>query len=138
MILNYEWIESGTGKTKTAQDFAGPTNYFKPYMPETIQAPYPGPGRAAYMLKRLQARQRQLQVTGATNYAARPGQEGVITTVDGGVQTGYVDAVIWDLGDDSMEVVTKGLLAVTPGSVGNAPTNQTIGAVSGSVGSYIN
>ncbi|WIB12908.1 hypothetical protein [Curtobacterium sp. MCPF17_052] len=69
----------------------------------------------------MKTRQRQLQVTGATDYTTRPGQEAVITTVDGGVQTGYVDAVVWDLADDSMEVVTKSLLAVLPGSVGNSP-----------------
>jgi hypothetical protein len=138
VILNYVWTESGTGKEKAASDIAGPTNYTRPYMPETIQAPFPGPGRAAYMLSRLQARQRQLQVRGTTNYAARPGQEAVITTADGGVTTGYVDAVIWDLGDDSMQVVTKGLLAVTPGSVGNAPSKQTIGSVTGTIGNYAN
>lgn len=138
VVYRYEWIESGTGKAKTATDFAGPTNYSKPYMPDVIQGPYPGPGRAAYVLKRLKSRLRQLQVTGASDYSVRPGMDAVITTPNAGVQTGYVDAVQWDLGNDTMQVVTKGLLAVTASSVGNAPVTQTIGSVSGTIGTYTN
>ncbi|MCE0458449.1 carbohydrate binding domain-containing protein [Curtobacterium flaccumfaciens] len=137
VVLRYVWTDV-LGREQTATDIAGPANPTKAYTPNVIEAPYPGPGRAAYMLSRLKLRQRQLQVAGATDFTSRPGQEAVITTVDSGVQSGYVDAVSWDIGNDEMTVYTKGLIGVAPGSIGNAPAGQTIGSVSGTIAQYKN
>ncbi|WP_139200137.1 carbohydrate binding domain-containing protein [Curtobacterium sp. MCBA15_008] len=137
VVLRYAWTDV-LGRERTASDIAGPANPTKAYTPDVIEAPYPGPGRAAYMLSRLKLRQRQLQVTGATDFTIRPGQGAVITTVDSGVQTGYVDAVSWDLGNDEMTVYTKGLIGVQDGSIGKSPTGQTIGSVAGSIAAYTN
>jgi hypothetical protein len=115
VVLRYAWTDV-LGKERTKSDIAAPAGYTKPYVPDVIQAPYPGPGRAAYMLSRLKTRRRQLQVTGLPDFTTRPGQEAVITTVDGGVQVGYVDAVTWDLGNDEMTVITKGLVNTPPAS----------------------
>lgn len=140
VVLRYTWEDAITGATKTASDIAAPAGFTKPYVVDLQDTPFPGAGRAAYLLGRLAARRRQIVVTGAIDLNARPGQDAVITTVDGGVQFGYVDAVTWDLGNDEMTVTTKGLLAVTAGSIGNAPTTQTIGSVGSTVtiGSYTN
>lgn len=138
VVLNYEWTDIRFGETKTASDVATSGTPTKAYVPPTMNTPYPGPGRAAYVLRRLKARTRQLQVTGTPDYSVRPGQQAVITTLDGGVQSGYVDAVTWDIGDDSMQVVTKGLVASLPGSVGRAPASQTIGSVTGTIAQYTN
>ncbi|MDP4333550.1 hypothetical protein Q7F20_09215 [Curtobacterium sp. A7_M15] len=134
VVLNYAWTDV-LGRERTAQDIAAPAVYTKPYVPDTIERPYPGPGRAAYMLSRLALRQRQFQVTGLTDYAVRPGQEAVITTVDGGVQSGYVDAVTWDFGNDEMEVVTKGVIGLPVGSIGYGPDNETINQT-GTIGDW--
>ncbi|ROP64689.1 hypothetical protein [Curtobacterium sp. ZW137] len=129
VVLRYTWEDSITGATKTASDIAAPAGFTKPYVLELTDTPFPGAGRAAYLLGRLKARTRQLVVVGAIDVNARPGQDAVITTLDGGVQTGYVDAITWDLGADEMTVTTKALIAVTSGSIGNAPAGQTIGSV---------
>lgn len=140
VVLRYTWEDAITGATKTASDIAAPAGFTKPYVLELADTPFPGAGRAAYLLGRLRARTRQLAVTGAIDLGCRPGQDAVITTLDGGVQTGYVDAITWDLGADEMEVVTKALIAVTSGTVGNAPAGQTIGSVgsTATIASYTN
>lgn len=113
VILRYEWTDA-TGKERSKSDVAAPAGYTKPYVPDVIQAPFPGGGRAAYMLSRLSQRRRQMQVVRTTDYTARPGMDAVISTPDGGTQTGYVDAITWDLTNDEMEVVTKGLVTTPP------------------------
>lgn len=114
VVLRYAWTDV-LRRERTKSDIAAPAGYTKPYVPDVIQAPFPGPGRAAYMLSRLSQRRRQMEVVRTMDYSARPGMDAVISTPDGGTQVGYVDAVRWDLTNDEMTVVTKGLVT-TPSS----------------------
>lgn len=113
VVLRYQWTDV-LGRERTKSDIAAPAGYTKPYIPDVIQAPFPGAGRAAYMLSRLSQRRRQMEVVRTTDYSTRPGMDAVISTPDGGVQTGYVDAITWDLTADEMTVVTKGLISTPP------------------------
>ena len=121
VVLRYQWTDV-LGRERTKSDIAAPAGYTKPYVPDVIQAPFPGAGRAAYMLSRLSQRRRQMEVVRTTDYTARPGMDAVISTPDGGVQVGYVDAVTWDLTNDEMSVITKGLVTTPPSSWFNLAT----------------
>lgn len=121
VVLRYQWTDV-LGRERTKSDIAAPAGYTKPYIPDVIQAPFPGAGRAAYMLSRLSQRRRQMEVVRTTDFSARAGMDAVINTPDGGTQLGYVDAVSWDLTNDEMTVITKGLVTTPPSAWFNLAT----------------
>lgn len=121
VVLRYSWTDV-LGRERTKSDIAAPAGYTKPYIPDVIQAPFPGAGRAAYMLSRLSQRRRQMEVVRTTDFTARAGMDAVISTPDGGTQLGYVDAVSWDLTNDEMTVRTKGLVTTPPSAWFNLAT----------------
>lgn len=136
VVVHYTWVDSTTGDRREAWDSAGGGQ--KTYTVEYSDVAYPGPGAAAYLLERLQARKQQLSVTAAQDYSAWPGQEVSISTGPNTRVTGYLDAVTWDLGTAEMTIKTKGLIIVPAGSIGRAPATQTIGSVDSTVGTYTN
>jgi hypothetical protein len=136
VVIHYTWVDSTTGERREAWDSAGGGQ--KTHTVEYTDVAYPGPGAAAYLLERLQARKQQLTVTAAQDYSAWPGQEISISTGPSTRVTGYLDAVTWDLGTAEMSIKTKGLIIVPAGSIGRAPVTQTIGSVDTTVGTYTN
>lgn len=116
VVVKYTWLDRNAD-TQVRYDIAAPAGYRRAWFVE-LQEPYPGPGRADYLLGRMQMRSRQLDVTARVDYQVTPGQEVTITTGDGTLQTGYVDAVEWDQTADDMTVRTKGLVD-TPATAWN-------------------
>jgi len=137
VILNYSWEDPVFGVQKTAVDKAVTAGYKRPYVAD-INKPYPGPGQAAYLLARLQARKASVSVSGRLDATARPGMTGFISLPNRPAYTGYVSRIDLDIASNTMQVTTKGLVTALPGSVGNAPITQTIGSVSGTIGAYTN
>ncbi|WIA98026.1 hypothetical protein [Curtobacterium sp. MCBA15_004] len=137
VILTYRWTDAA-GVARTAVDTASTTaSYSRPYVLDK-SAPYPGPGQAQFLLARLRARRRQIATEGRPDWTARPGMSALVSLPNRPAASGYVQALEWDLGRATMTVTTKNLVTTPPGSIGNAPLTQTIGAVSGTIAAYTN
>jgi hypothetical protein len=136
VILTYTWTDPVRGE-QTQQDRATPAGYKRPYRLD-INKPFPGPGQAAYLLARFTARKFALDVDCRPNFDARPGMNSFVSLPNRPAQSGYVQAVTWDLASARMTLTSKGFAQVLPGSVGNASTTQTIGSVTGTIGNYTN
>jgi len=138
VIITYSWTDA-LGRPRTATDTAKATTaYSRPYVLEKPDTPYPGPGQAKFLLTRLLARTRQIATKGRPDWNARPGMSAVVSLPNRPTATGYVQALEFDLAAVAMTVTTKNLVTTPPGSVGNAPITQTIGAVSGTIAAYTN
>lgn len=137
VMIEYRWTDR-LGIERVRFDVAGPVAASKAYYIERPDTAYPGPGTAAYVLRRLQARRTQQSATAALDLAATPGMTASISSSGAGVSTGYLDAVEWNLTTDEMTLVTKALIMVASGSVGRAPADQTVGSVAGTIANYTN
>ena len=107
VVVRYRWTDPD-GVAREAYDVAGPAS---PAAATVIEynRPYPGPGAAAYILRRAQGRGRTLTGTTVSDYAATPSQSVTITAPPAPVQTGLIRSVRWDLGSDEMTLTTRGL-----------------------------
>lgn len=137
ILIRYTWLDA-QGVEQKRTDAATVSGYQKLYVMDRDGVTYPGPGTAAYVLQRIQARRKQLNVTGAPDYDAAPSQLVAITAPDGTLATGIIHAVTHDFATGVMTLTTKGLVEVPANSVGRSPSGQTIGAVSGSLADYTN
>ncbi|CAI9386091.1 hypothetical protein [Microbacterium sp. T2.11-28] len=109
----YTWTDYW-GISRTRTDSAGTGGLT---LRVEINRPYPGPGVAAWMLARRQGQGRQQEVTALAKYlATKPAMQVSISlpgTVD---QLGQLEAVEWGLTDGLMNVKTRALTDVIPGS----------------------
>jgi len=137
VIVNYTWKDQ-QGVEQKRSDIAAPSGYQRPYVLERLDTTYPGPGTAAYILQRLQARRQQVNSSGAPDYEAQPSQLVAISSPTGELLTGIIHAVTYDLARGVMSLITKGLIVAPANSVGKAPSTQTIGSVASSIGAYTN
>lgn len=135
VIVNYTWLDP-QGVEQKRSDVAAPTGYTKPYVIDRQDQTFPGPGTAAYVLQRIQARRKQVSVTGAADISVLPSQLVSITSPTGEVLTGIVHAVTHDLVSGVMTLTTKGLVSLPANSIGRAPAGQTIGSVAGTIADY--
>ncbi|RDV44143.1 hypothetical protein DOE76_13950 [Leifsonia sp. ku-ls] len=106
--LKYVWLDSNAVRQE-AYDVAGPANPIQPYN-ATIEKAYPGPGRAAYILSRVNGQGRTLDITARPDLSVRPGQEAVASLPFTPAQTGYTSSVSWNFEDHTMSVGTRGLV----------------------------
>ncbi|GAA4178940.1 hypothetical protein [Gryllotalpicola koreensis] len=111
VVVAYIWTDAA-GVQQTRYDVAGaPGSSRALYREET--SPYPGPGLAAYVLKRQQAKGHQLSPTVVSDPSVQPYNPVVVIAPDTPLLTGLVSAVSFDLAGDEMTVTTAGL-ADTP------------------------
>lgn len=113
VVLKYTWNDSAN-TAQTAYDIAqiGPTP--TRVLSREIQRPFPGPGAAAYILKRANGRGRTLSLTAAVDFTTTPGMVASATLPFTPVQTGYLSSVTWDFGADEMQISTRGLTDTQP------------------------
>lgn len=137
VVIEYRWTDA-RGVEQVRYDQAGSASPSKAYYLERRETAYPGPGTAAYILRRLQARQKQQTATAAIDFAATPGMTVAITSSATEALTGYLDSVEWGLSSDDMQLVSKGLVLVASGSIGRAPANQTVGSITSTIADYTN
>jgi hypothetical protein len=114
VIMRYTWTDAYLG-AQEAWDIVAPAGYQKPVYVDLKDTPFPGIGAASYRLQRYAARRRALTATGTVDWTVRPNAQITVSTPDGGIQSGVVDSVSWDLGQQVMSIVTKGTVS-TPSS----------------------
>jgi hypothetical protein len=137
VILRYSWTDAITGAERSATDTATTASYKRPWV-QDIDLPFPGPGQAKFLLQRLQARRYRIDASVRPDWTARPGMTALISLANRPAQTGYVQALEFDVARGVMDVTTKGLITAFTGSVGKAPITQTIGSVAGTIAAYTN
>lgn len=107
VIVDYRWTDS-LDLQRVEYDVAGeqPARAALHIVRDAI---YPGPGAAAGILARAQARGRQLDLGAVSTYLARPGMAAIITPLVGDVSTGIVSSITWQLPQAEMKVRARGL-----------------------------
>lgn len=97
-----------------------------------IEAPYPGPGRSEYAVRRAQSRGREVDITVATDMSVSAEQNVNVTLQDGVAQIGVAQTVqfIWSRTVDEMRIRTR-TREVPAGSIDAA--DGTINAAIGTI-----
>lgn len=72
-----------------------------------INAPYPGPGRAEYAVRRAQGRGREVTATMVADWTVHAEQAVSVHLPDAPIQLGITDRVEFDLGTDRMTLATR-------------------------------
>lgn len=72
-----------------------------------VSAPYPGPGRSEYAVRRAQGRGREITASAVSDWAAHAEQRLQITLPDQPIQTGTVQRLTYDLDTDEMTVTAR-------------------------------
>ena len=105
-VVVYTWIGTD-GRTLTALDSYALTPTPSRVVKLERSSPYPGPGLAAYTVRRAQQRGRAVTVTVPADWTARA--EAPVQIVLGGAPTqiGTVTAVTFDLGEATMTVTSR-------------------------------
>lgn len=105
-ITRYRWRDQTGAQREEIDAFALVTPY-KRCVTLDIEAPYPGPGRSAYGVRRAQGLGRELTLEAVADWTARAEQR--ITAVISGapIQTGRTARVEFDLATDRMRIVTR-------------------------------
>lgn len=93
--------------------------------------PYPGPGAAASILLRMSGQGRTQTASRITDYAATPGMQGNISLPGTEDQVGRLTGVQFDLNIAYMDIATRGLTSIVPGSI--AWLTGTINSLAGTI-----
>lgn len=105
-VVEYTWI-AADGTTRTALDSFALTTPPSRVVKLERSSPYPGPGFAAYTVRRAQQRGRAVTVETRSDWTARA-EEPVQIILDGApTQIGTVTAVSFDLGSGRMSVTAR-------------------------------
>jgi hypothetical protein len=120
VVVEYSWNDATTGLPKLAYDVASAAGWSNALQVKYAR-PYPGPGAAAYILKKATGKGRVLTPAALSDYAVTPSQGVMVNMPDTPVQTGVVSAVTWNMGGDEMEVKSRGLTDTGPYSYAIGP-----------------
>jgi hypothetical protein len=108
-VLTYRWNDS-SGTSHEAYDTyyttAVDTGNSKVYL-ETLEMPYPGPGRAQAIVTDLLKRYRENNVIAVTDFRPIVGQLIDVVLPGTPVQRGEISAITWDLPADEMTIRTR-------------------------------
>lgn len=109
----YSWTNA-LGIAKTRTDSAGVAGLV---LRVSINRPWPGAGVAAWMLARRTGQGRQQDVTAYTDLFASPAMQVSISLPGTSDQIGALESVTWGLSDGLMELKTRALTDLIPGSI---------------------
>lgn len=104
-VVIYRWSDPD-GTQREQIDAFGMEGYTRLIVRE-IDAPYPGPGRAAYLVRRAQGRGREVTATSVADWRANAEQPVTIHLDGAPIQTGITQRVEFDLDMDEMTVTTR-------------------------------
>lgn len=112
VVLVYTWSENGVNLRRV--DAAGTGPYV---LREEINKPFPGPGRAAARLLKLQGQGRTQEVTIGADYTVSPAMEIGIRLPGTFDQLGTLTKVTWQLKRGLMDLGSAGLASTIPGTI---------------------
>lgn len=121
-VVRYTWTDA-TGKRQERIDSFALTGTPSRVVLIERATPYPGPGFAAYAVRRAQGRGREVSATTVADWNARA-EQAVQIVLDGApVQIGKTSRVVFDLDRDEMTVTTRttdtpaGAVDLLPGTI---------------------
>lgn len=113
VVAIFKW-EDPSGISRTKKETAGSAGKVKVL---EFDRQYPGPGIAAAHLAKVQGLGRTQDVTVATDYSIRPGQEVQIDLPGTYPQLGTVNRIRWELTSGLMSIGSAGLRETPPGAI---------------------
>lgn len=72
-----------------------------------LEAPYPGPGRSEYAVRRAQGRSREVNATRKADWDEHAEQSVVVVLDGAATQTGKTQAVTFDIGENEVSITTR-------------------------------
>lgn len=107
-ITVYSWQDRRTGQRQERYDVhPAPGTPYSLATRVDVDAPYPGPGRSEYAVRRAQGRRREVTATMVSDWTARAEQP-VTVVLDGApAQTGKTSRIEYDLTSDRLTVSTR-------------------------------
>ncbi|UOE43748.1 hypothetical protein [Agromyces larvae] len=113
-VVRYRW-RAPDGTQQERIDSYAPPGYTKVRLFELERA-YPGPGFAAYAVKRAEGRGRTVDLDALADLTVKPSQVLRVNLPDTPALLGVVRAVVYDLTAGAMRVASRGLTDVPDGS----------------------
>ncbi|WP_262002230.1 hypothetical protein [Microbacterium sp. Mcb102] len=113
VVIIWRWFDN-KGTRREMFERAGEAGKVKTL---EFERPFPGEGLAGAHLMKLRGRRRTQDVTVATDYSIRPGQEIQIDLPGTAVQIGTLTRVQWDLTAGLMTLGSGGLRDTPPGAI---------------------
>jgi len=104
MVVRYRWVAGGLARTR--DDVFALPGATKIVLRE-IEAPYPGPGRAEYAVKRAQGRGRTITLDAQATWAEAVEQPLSITLDGSPIQTGITNRVEFDIARNTVTVTSR-------------------------------
>lgn len=108
VVVTYTWTDA-SGVRHVAYDVAGPGDASRVLHIERA-TPWPRAGEAAARLRKLRGRGRVLSIDAVADPEVVPAQAASLSVPGTPVQTGWVQAVTWQLPADEMTVTTRDLI----------------------------
>lgn len=105
-VTRYRWTDMDGNAQEKVDAYAQSTPYTK-LTELVIEAPYPGPGRSEYAVRRAQGRGREVTATRVADWTANAEQTVSIFLAETAPQTGISQSVEFDLNTDRMTVETR-------------------------------
>jgi hypothetical protein len=130
-LVRYRWRQPD-GTTAERVDFHGAPGYSRVATFE-LEAPYPGPGRAAYKVKRAAGLGRTADVVALADLDARPTQILRLHLEDTPELLGVVRSVRFELEDGTMSLTSRGLVDLGPDAILAIPDEYSIVELPGTI-----
>ena len=105
-VTRYNWT-GADGAQLTAVDAYALTPSYSRVTTVDVDAPYPGPGRSAYAVRRAQGAGREVTATTRADWTATADQSVDVTLPGAPLLLGTVRAVVFDLMADQMTLTTR-------------------------------
>lgn len=102
-VTRYRWTDAAGAQQEAVDSYALQTPYTRVNL-VAINAPYPGPGRSAYAVRRAQQRGREVTATKVSDWTVAAEQPVIVYLPDTPVQVGSVQRVRFDLDRDEMTI----------------------------------
>lgn len=124
-VVVYEWTDAAGRARRVVESFALSAKPSRVVTIERRDIPYPGPGFAAYVVRRAQGRGRDVSATAVSDWTARAEQPIQIVLNGAPTQVGKTSRVRFDLSRDEMTVTTRttdtpaGAIDLLPGTIDN-------------------
>lgn len=128
-VTRYTWTDRNGIQQERVDAYALTTPYTRLSTLE-VNAPYPGPGRSQYAVRRAQGLGREVTATAPADWTANADQTISVTLPDAPIQIGLTQSVTFDIGTGRMTVTTR--TTDTPAGSINLLTG-TINALTGTI-----